>query len=178
MERQSNPQLELFSQSGDSAPFNANSRNPVMERIWNYEKTILIIIAILVTGIVAYSVGVEKGKSVSLNEQQPKPQVLVRQQNPLPQATAASRKEAAMVVKQSPAVVQQGAYTIQVASFKTRINAQNEAQALKKRGFNVMLFSSGSFTLLCVGNFPNKESAQPLVKELSKLYGSCQIRRL
>jgi len=176
MERQSNPQLELFSQSNEASSFNASSRNPIMERIWNYEKTILIVIAILITGIVAFSMGVEKGKRVVLKEQA-KPLMQVAPQNVAPKASMIARKDE-VAVKQVPSVMQQpGAYTIQVASFKTRANAQSEAQALKKIGFSTMLFTRGEYIILCVGNFPNKEAAQPLVKELSKRYGSCQIRR-
>jgi len=125
MERQSNPQLELFSQSNNSANFSTSSRNPIMERIWNYEKTILIIVAILITGIVAFSIGVEKGKRAVLNEQQPK--VL----------TQAAPKIAAPVVKQVPSVMQQrGVYTIQVATFKAKANAQ-------KTGFKNIEFRLG-----------------------------------
>ncbi len=178
MERQTNPQLELFSHSNEAATFNTSPRNPIMERIWNYEKTILIIIAILITGIVAFSLGVEKGKRAILNEQQPQPLALIKQQNTVPKTPMVVRKEEA-VVKQAPSVIQQqGAYTIQVASFKTRANAQSEAEALKKKGFNPALFSRGGYVILCVGNFPNKETAQLLVKELNKRYGNCQIRRL
>ncbi|MFA5095813.1 MAG: SPOR domain-containing protein [Candidatus Omnitrophota bacterium] len=66
MERQDNPQLELFSQSNDTRGLNANAANPLLNRIWNYEKTILIIIALLATGIIAFSLGVENGKRSAL----------------------------------------------------------------------------------------------------------------
>jgi hypothetical protein len=170
MERQSNPQLELFSHSNEASNFKTSARNPIMERIWNYEKTILIIIAILITGIVAFSIGVEKGKSTVLNVQAKPLVAQVAQQNVPPKTPMVARKEGL--------VVRQGVYTIQVAAFKAKANAQAEAEALKKRGFSPALFSQGGYIILCVGNFPNKETAQPLVKELSKRYGNCAIRRL
>ena len=170
MERQTNPQLELFSQSNEAGNFNTGARNPIMERIWSYEKTILILLAILITGIVAFSVGVEKGKRTVLNDRQPKVLAQVAPQNTAPKAAPAVKKE--------EVIVKQGAYTIQVATFKTRANAQSEAEVLKKKGFSPALFTRGGYIVLCVGNFPNKETAQPLVKELSKRYGSCQVRRL
>lgn len=66
MERESNPQLELFSQANEAGASQAHSANPLLRRIWNYEKTILIIIALLVTGIIGFSMGVERGKQAAL----------------------------------------------------------------------------------------------------------------
>jgi len=167
MERQSNPQLELFSQSNDAQGFKANSANPFLERIWNYEKTVLIIIAVLVTGIIAFSLGVEKGKRAVLDE---------RNNQPLP-PTIVRKEEAVKQVTTLP-VQQLGGFTIQVGSFKTRANALKEAENIKRRGLSALLFNKGSYFILCAGNFPNKEAAQAILVELNKRYGNCQIRRL
>jgi len=162
MERESNPQLELFSQPDDSSGLRANANNPLLERIWSYEKTILIILAMLVTGIIAFSLGVEKGKMIVTA--------------PL-SAQAIVRKEVA--VKPVSAVLQQkGTFTIQVATFKTKANARREAEIIQKMGLSAILLTRGDYIILCAGNFPSKEAAQSLVAELNKHYGSCSIRRL
>jgi cell division septation protein DedD len=75
-------------------------------------------------------------------------------------------------------IVHNGVYTIQVASFKGKSNAQKEADLLRKRGYKASFLNSGSYVILCVGNFPNKETAQALLPELSKYYKDCRIRRL
>ena len=161
MEKEGNSQLELFSQSPEAQDFKANAANPFLKRIWNYEKTILIIIALLVTGIIAFSLGVEKGKSIVA----PAPQLIVRKEEVVKQAQALSAQ-------------QPGAFTIQVASFKAKANALKEAEFIKKQGLAVMLFSKGGYFILCAGNFPTKEAALASVTGLNKRYGNCQIRRL
>ncbi len=69
MEKQAGHQLELFSRSQDNPELSANrsERNSFVARIWGYEKTILIIIALLITGIISFSFGVEKGKRTAVN---------------------------------------------------------------------------------------------------------------
>ncbi len=177
MERQSNPQLELFSQSNDSQGFKANSTNPFLERIWSYEKTVLIIIAILVTGIIAFSLGVEKGKRTVLDARSNQPELARPVNASVPPLATVKKQEAAKQVT-ALAVQQLGGFTIQVASFKTRANALKEAENIKRRGLSAILFSRGDYLILCAGNFPNKEAAQPVLAELNKRYGNCQIRRL
>lgn len=177
MERENNPQLELFSQTGEGVEFKANSGNPLLTRIWNYEKATLIIIAILITGIISFSLGVERGKKIVFKVQEDKLSEPVKTQSPAPLLKPMIQKDE--VVKPVLAVMQQqGAFTIQVASFKTKVNAQKEAEILKKRGFATSILTKGSYVVLCVGNFLNKEAAQPLLSELNKRYGSCTIRRL
>lgn len=174
MEKQNNPQLELFSRSDDRAEFKANTTNPLLVRIWNYEKTILIIIAIFITGIIAFSLGVEKGKRIA-SKVQNEPLTTAKIQNVEPPVII---KKEEVVEQITPAIQQLKAFTIQVASFKTRSNAQKEAETLKKKGLSTLILTKGSYTILCVGNFPNKEAAQSLLSQLNKRYGNCQIRRL
>jgi len=177
MERENGPQLELFLQSNETQGFSPKPHNELLSRIWAYEKTILIIIAILVTGIIAFSMGVEKGKRIVLIEQA-RTLAPVKPQGIVVQPQVIVKKEEAIKQPATLAAQQEGAFTIQVASFRTKANARREAEIIKKKGFSAMLLSKGDYVIVCVGNFPNKEAAQPLVKELSKRYGNCQIRRL
>jgi len=174
MEKQGNSQLELFSQGSQPRDSGASQSNPFLTRIWSYEKTILIILAILVTGITAFSLGVEKGKSIILD--QARALIMSREQSsqPLPPAP----KNEVMVKQAANPVMQQGPFTIQVGSFKAKANALKEADFIKKRGLNAMLFSKNGYFILCAGNFSSKESASGLLNELNKRYGNCQIRRL
>ncbi|MDD5108979.1 MAG: SPOR domain-containing protein [Candidatus Omnitrophica bacterium] len=69
-------------------------------------------------------------------------------------------------------------YTIQVAAFKNRALALSHAQFLTKEVMAPMVFTKGSYVILCVGKFSNQESAQPLLTQLQKTYAGCRIRRL
>jgi len=243
MEKQASHQLELFLQSQDNPELSIkhSEKNSFAARIWGYEKTILIIIALLITGIISFSLGVEKGKRMSVNPVRNTTQTSLNTiaSNGVNQPALANLKGKSPVghpaiggaiakptnqkavvwppiakptnqkavvwppiakptnqkavvwppiakpikkvepPKQPPVVLtQQGPYTIQVASFKTNLYAQKEAELLKQRGFKALTLKRGKYIILCVGNFPNKETARPLLSELSKYYKSCYIRRL
>jgi cell division septation protein DedD len=170
---QSDDQLELFSdpQEDQKTAANRSQRNSFVSRIWGYEKVVLIIILLLVTSIISFSLGVEKSRRIGVNQ----PQVVEPPKKVEPLNPPAEFKP----VAQAPAVLSQvGQYTIQVASFKGSTYAKKEAEQLNKRGFKAFTLKKGKYVILCVGNFVNKETAQPLLSELSKYYKSCYIRRL
>lgn len=182
MERQTNSQLELFSESSSDSSLRVrpDSGNNFFKRVRGYEKVILLIIAILVTGIVSFSFGVERGKRVVLSAKiKPIEIVKVESASPpvVPEVPQVMVKKEPLL-KVAPAEAVKGTFTIQVASFKTKGNAVKEAEAFKKKGLVTQIINKGNYSILCVGNFPNKETAQPLLSELSRRYKSCYIRRL
>ena len=65
MDREENIQLDLFSQSGRPQEQSSPERMRLFSYIRSYEKNILLIIGIVVTGIICFSIGVEKGKRIS-----------------------------------------------------------------------------------------------------------------
>lgn len=172
---QSDNQLELFSDPQEDSKTAANraQKKSFIARIWGYEKTVLIIILILVTGIVSFSLGVEKSRHVSVSQ----PVAIVNETK-----TVGSPKKVEVLVPPVEVATispeQGGQYTIQLASFKGSSYAKQEAGNLNKKGFKAFTLKKGKYVILCVGNFPNKEKAQPLLMELSKYYKSCYIRRL
>ena len=67
-EKQDYTQPELFSPSDASGQYRpAVRRNPFILRIRGYEKVMLIIMGVVVVGIICFSLGVEKGKSLNLS---------------------------------------------------------------------------------------------------------------
>jgi len=177
LERADNPQLELFSQSKDlSDGINSRFNNQFLTRIRKYEKTVLIIIGVIITGIASFSFGVEKGKKLS------------GLKNSLPIATQSQESQKTIIKKEvtvsqpilvpAAACVEKQYYVIQVASFRIKALAQKEMELLKKKGFSPSVIAKGNYTILCVGNFSNKETAQPSLSELKKRYRDCYIRRL
>jgi len=174
-------QLELFSQSnitGINSP--ARRKSGSFKTFYaHYQKVILMIIAFISTGIIAFSLGVEKGRrTVAIKSnlyfdtaqklQAPaNTQKIIRPEYPAVTAAAEAQKQNL-----------QGAYTIQVATYQEKTNAQQEANILKKNGFTALIISKGIHSVLCVGNFSNKETARPFLAQLKKRYHDCFIRRL
>lgn len=161
MEKQNDSQLELFSQLSSSAETKKESLgNLPLSWIRGYEKTILIVIAMLITGVVSFSLGVEKGKTAPKEKQE------VVKKDPAPQEPPVIQRE------------QQGAYTIQLASYKTKKHAEKEAEALQQKGHSPLILTKGGYVVLCVGSFSDKEKAGILLSQFDKRYKGCYVRKL
>ncbi|MBU1727670.1 MAG: SPOR domain-containing protein [Candidatus Omnitrophica bacterium] len=184
MENENNTQLELFSQENEPARAKRQAYgDSFFKRIRTYEKIILIIIGFIITGIISFSLGVEKGKrpvqktvavAASIRPLNNKAVVMKQEpvRKPLPQPSQTPQQS------QITTTANVEKYTIQLASFKTREFAQREAETLKKKGYTPIILPKGDYMILCVGNFNNKERASPLLSELKKRYQGCYIRRL
>lgn len=163
MQKENYAQLELFSQAKGGVPL-PEGRGSFLSFIRAYERVMLVAIGFIVTGIVAFSLGVENGRRMAASAvpvpAARQPVVRPQTQNPPQQkATGAS-------------------YTIQLASFQSRTGLQREVDTLKKKGIAPVLFSDGKKVLVCVGTFTNKATAQTVLAELKKHYRDCFIRRL
>ncbi len=189
MENQDFSQLELFLQSKDSAQKRINAANPFLKYIKAYERTILTIIGFIITGVISFSMGVEKGKALAnvksvstidlaLNKQAPielKQQIQAMpvkiEKAPAPQNNATKAPTIQEYIQN---------YTIQIASYNSESYANKEAEKFKKKGIPATVLSKGKYKVLCVGRFSNKEAAQALLSELkkNKNYAGCYLRRL
>jgi hypothetical protein len=69
-------------------------------------------------------------------------------------------------------------YTIQVASFKLERNAQKEALNLKNKGFEAIVLSRGSYSIVCVGKFLQRAEASAYTNQLKSRYKDLLVRRL
>lgn len=199
MERTDNRQLDFFSQQ-QKPPSDTISReknSSFLNFIRAYEKTVLLIMGIIVTGVISYCLGVEKGRGLSAaksnlridvakvpSEKMQKTlfnrTVTLRQEEPFP----AWEKKPEKIIK-TPAPISEpapktdsGSFTIQLASFRSRGSAQDEAKTLQKKGLSPLIAAKGEYIILCVGSFSNRETAKPLLSELKKRYQDCYIRRL
>lgn len=179
MEKERYSQLELFSPGQKEY---GQIKSPAQNRtflnyIWGYEKIILTIMGLVITGIISFSLGVEKGKKLAQGYKF-SPQE-TRQETNIPKAKVQPNAERQDVLKPvTPADSLQNYYTIQLASYQSKTSAQKEADALKRKGLLPLVLSKGKYTVLCVGNFADKETARPLLSELKKRYQDCFIRRL
>jgi hypothetical protein len=176
MDRQTNSQLELFGViSSPSGQTMRRERGSSFNFFHAHEKVILLAIAFVVVGVSSFSLGVEKGKRLlTVKSQQavlaPRPgassEILVTKKTELPQASAQ---------------LSSGRFTLQLASYKSRVSAEKDVQLLKKKGFSPVLLSKTGFTVLCVGNFNKKEEAvnffMTQIKKQTR-FQEYQIRRL
>jgi len=187
MEKTAYSQLELFSQTKEPGQVKTNFSSSFISFIWNYEKTILLIIAFIITGIVAFALGMDRGRRVAVSKFSNQfdmaeiPTVDSKQSAVKPQVKlplSAGQKE--IIENKVPAPIQggTGSYTIQVASYQNNTYAQKEAGALKMKGFSPLITSKGKYIIVCVGNFPNQTTAKSLLSQLKKRYQDCYIRRL
>ncbi|MEK6727903.1 MAG: SPOR domain-containing protein [Candidatus Omnitrophota bacterium] len=187
MDKESGLQLELFS-GADNGPLAASREKSYshFKRLRNYERTLLMIIGIAATAIISFSFGVEKGRNLSLLQNNPRFDIGIQTPQVLPQQ--AKNKEAPVTVQpKSNIKIDEGgkplpqekiAFTIQLASYKTKAYAEKEAKALKKKGLFPLILTKGNYIVLCVGSFRNKENALSLLTQLEKKYNGCRIRRL
>lgn len=172
MDRQNYSQLELFNESGQTGSSGKYPSNPsLLNYIKAYEKTILITIGFVFISIVSFSLGVEKGKKTAALKNSMRIDLV-----------GATPAEVVDVVKPKevslPAQIRSQGYVIQLASYKARRSAQQEAEILKKKGLSPLILAKGNYMVLCVGNFSSREIAQPLLTELKRKYRDCYIRRL
>ncbi|MCK5260098.1 MAG: SPOR domain-containing protein [Candidatus Omnitrophica bacterium] len=74
---------------------------------------------------------------------------------------------------------QENLFTIQVASFKLEENAKKEADRLKGIGHDdTFVVPKGSYSIVCVGKFAQRNEAKKFSSKLKKHYNDCLIRRL
>ena len=179
-------QLELFSKDKGAReikrrPFNLG----LLLHFRNHEKFVFFIILLSITGIISFSLGVERGKKINTassrivtGEQINAETKIIRE----PVLSQAAEQQNFMVKKDTaltaPFSETKKNYTIQLASYKTASYAQKEADALKKKGFTTLVMPKGKYIVLCVGNFSDKDTAQPVLSGLKKKYEGCYIRRL
>lgn len=181
MKREDHSQLELFSQEGSESQVRVPAGHSFfLRRIRAYEKSILMIISFVITAIISFSLGVEKGRKLVQKQQT----TVIEENN---QDSAADKKpllygDTATIVKKEQVGLKgrSSGYTIQLASYKTMTYAQKEGEFLKKKGLLPVFLSKGNYTVLCIGNFSSRDAAESLLSELKKQkrYSGCLIRRL
>jgi hypothetical protein len=176
MEKTKHSQIELFSQIKD---YN-QKKEGVSESFWsyirNYEKIIFIIIGFIITGIVSFALGVQRGRSWAALKLNYQFNMVAKTQISKPVKTVIKEQVSPVKLQEEPRSAQN--YTIQVATYQTKTYAQKEAELLRKNGFSPLVLSKDRYTIVCVGNFSDQKAAKSLLSELKKRYQDCFMRRL
>jgi len=180
MDKERQSQLELFSQLKEEKT--AGLKQAGNFSFFSYarkrEKAILAVIGFIITAVISFSLGAEKGKGASVKKTGAYTDIAVKTapEKPLEQPAAPAKKEETKVKEKE--IDSAGGYSIQVATYSKKDLAQLEAKRLKEKGFFTILQPRGRYIVLYVGKFPDKNSARPLFMELKKKYHDCVIRRL
>ncbi|MDD5347540.1 MAG: SPOR domain-containing protein [Candidatus Omnitrophica bacterium] len=205
-QREPASQLELFSVEGEPRhPVAARApEKPFAEYVRKYERVVLFAIGFFIVAVAAFCLGVEKGKRLAAGRGQERLDVAAAPSLPASRAPSAAvrpiklnadgsytirgrikdipvRQEIILTpLKQGrePQQRAEGSYTIQVASYKNRQGAELEIARLRKSGLTPMVRKSGSYTIVCVGQFTNQDKARSLLTQLKSKYRDCYIRRL
>ena len=133
-----------------------------------YEHILLIAIAFIVTAVIAFSLGVEKGKHLDK-----KPEV-VKVDKPIavPRLPESVKKPEKAIEE----TVASSFYTVQVASYRKEADALIEASRLQEKELESVVLEKGKYYVVCVGRFADSDAAKKLEKKLKKRYKDCYIR--
>jgi len=198
MNKENYSQLDLFHETKNQASRNIPSRISLWAYAKNHERVLLLAISFLITAVAAFSVGVEKGKNITTTRavkasgldmamQEGAPQLLRNKTRPAAGEVTLTLKKApaiqpmdnkSIALANKPQGVSASGYTIQLATYRSKSYAQSEASNLKKKGLSPIVLSKKGFTILCVGSFSDKASAQTVLSDMKKRYPDCIIRRL
>lgn len=184
MERNVYSQLELFSETKNYDTVRPGSSNRLFfGYIRAHEKIILGIITLVIVSIFSFSLGVQKGGKLSGlipgNTKEVPISTAIKPQKPADQKPAMHSAIEKEIVIEKPSIKDfQHNFTIQLASYKAELAAKKEADALKKKGFSPLVLSKGKYSVLCVGNFSEREKAKTMLSQFKKRYRDCILRKL
>ncbi len=157
------------------------------------ENIIILTVFVFLGIIVSFSMGVERGKRLSLAlVNKPVERIVAEPSSgvaPLLQKESVKKIDAAVVAKKevivpAPKVVApapsstENFYTVQVASFKLRKFAEDEAQGLKKKGYEAFIVAKGQHLIVCAGRFLDESAAKIFSGKVKSKYKDCLVRRL
>jgi cell division protein FtsN len=142
------------------------------------ERLIILSIAVIMFMVVTYALGVERGKAAIRNS----PVVTVARAIVTTQPAISIKPVAPVVpvrpvapVAVKPAAVNKP-YTIVAVTFSSKDYAAIEAGKLKKNGFDAWVYPNNSYFQVRIGAYDTKESAQPVLNKLKRVYRDAYIK--
>ncbi len=194
-------QFEFFSGHSQNPENGKNSRNEYKCLTLSFENIIVLCIIFVMSLVLSYSFGVEKGKKTAMPMHTPRPIETVQSADnqkaggpevislaepeeevirietvpePEPQLAPEGQTESAAIDEP----VDEDFFTIQVASFKLEKNARIEAARLKDIGYDIYVQAKGNYSIVCVGKFMQREKAEEFASKLKNRYNDYLVRRL
>lgn len=195
-------QFELFPGASKYNPEAGKSLRLTKDLTLSLENIIVLCIIFIMTLVLFFSFGVERGKRVtSLSDKHSETDIIQTvtknpTERPVQPVTQPQQEERVVfpvnipreILEENDPVIrppiekpeeQERLFTIQVASFKLEKNAKREADWLKGIGHSdAFVLSKGSHTIVCVGKFAQRNEAQKFSSRLKKRYNDCLVRSL
>lgn len=188
-------QFELFPK--DSGPYNqdaARLRSSIKDLTLSIENIIVVGIVLLMTFVLFFSFGVERGRRLSVAKTQVDPAkksvaepfvqempvsetISLDTQDLAAEAEEATKEEIISVPIEKQLTDEQ-IFTIQVASFKQESSARKEADSLGHMGTDIFVVPKGGYSIVCVGKFSEREKAKQFSKRLKTKYRDLLVRSL
>ena len=170
--------------------------------ILNLEKLIFVAIGVIMLMVVIYALGVERGRALSNRVSLVTvkalpvvqrtvvrtPQKIVAPVTPdTKNITAAPQKSVqtepaakvnavntpvASIVKSASAMP----YTIAVATFSRKEWALKETDKIKNLGYEAFVTQSGPYYMVCLGSYPNKDSAKAVLTKIRSTYKDAYLK--
>ena len=198
-------QFELFPGGSEQPVKKSGSRFFLTALTLSPENFIILGIVLIMSMVVSFSLGVERGKKMVMvkKKQQsqratvpahfvPEKKDRIRESEtkaaPVPEKAGSvsfSRAEEEAAISgasgQGDTILEKRVeknYTVQVASFRKEESAQKEAMDLKKKGYEILVLPKGKYSIVCVGKFVQRNEAKVFSRKLKKRYKDCLIRSL
>lgn len=182
MDEKRQVQKELFEEFG-TAPKRRHPKNIFQQKqkaavTFSLEHLIFITIGIIILALIAFSLGVERGKSVTLRDRRVEG---AKAPGPSKEDTglnSAAPEEERSGIEYEAAEKPVLDYTVQVASYVSRGTAESRAGELKSKGYEAFVLHKGSYYVMCIGRFPDRQSANAERDSLRKEYSDCLVRKI
>lgn len=145
-----------------------------MAIIVSREKIIFLTIGLILVVILAFSLGVERGKrikekiAVDLEQDEETAQLQKIELEPV---------TAKKIETIPPSPKKEGLFTVQVVSYKQKELAAKEMEILKRKYSDAFIIQNGQYYEICVGNFSSRQDAKQVVNDLNKRYKDCFIKK-
>ncbi|MEI8350575.1 MAG: SPOR domain-containing protein [Candidatus Omnitrophota bacterium] len=186
-------QLQFFAADDD-----VNGRRKTI--ILPLDTFILLCIVVVLLFIVAFSLGVEKGRKISYAAAEKKERIfsgsvppdsgstlqvlqsdIPTQTVPRPVTSSGSapikKEEPTVRVSEKKTQVAGSRYVVQVATYYQENFAQEEVRKIKAKGVPAFLSKKNNFIAVFAGYFNSKEEAEKSMVVLKKTYRDCILRR-
>ncbi|MFQ5681325.1 MAG: SPOR domain-containing protein [Candidatus Omnitrophota bacterium] len=184
--------MELFT-TYNTPPEKKSLSAALLQKIVSYERFLCLGIFFLVVFVLAYSLGMEKGKRLKVVRRSPGRNAISRPSY-VPSSHNAKdiEKKPGKAGKAKDKVKKnskddniksrqrrpQGEYTVQVASFRKKHLAEKEKSSLENKGYQVYVIPKNKYIIVCVGAFKDRDKAKINQKKLRRLYNDCLVRKL
>ena len=134
------------------------------------EKVVFISIGIILTLVVIFAIGVERGKSITLDA------VIVPAKTTPAVYMPAPIAHTVPQIKPEPDDISVKPYTIIAMTFKEQETAAQAVNWLKKEGFPAYQKQDGQFFPICIGAYANKFTATETLLKVKRLCKDAYIK--